>query len=248
MRKEWFLDWEIKWELIEIQEVLEKSLSEKVWLKKWDILLSVNWKDINSSNIQLILKENIWKAIEIKYKRNNEELKGNWVCPEWTCLLWISYIANNNIKIKKIKFNLWWAMLASLKEVKWEFLLTMNSLGKLWKWLVSFDRTKTKNAVNKMSWPIWAAKFWKQVFLHRWVFGLLAFCWIISLALAIFNILPIPALDWGRLLWVFIQSWFRIKKEKYFVIENWFNLVSFILLMWLWIYIILLDIWRISRF
>jgi len=42
---------------------------------------------------------------------------------------------------------------------------------------------------------------------------------MISLALAIFNVLPIPALDGGRLLGVLIQGIARLKPEKYFNIE-----------------------------
>ena len=50
--------------------------------------------------------------------------------------------------------------------------------------------------------------------------GFLAFGAMISFALAIFNILPIPALDGGRLLGVIIQSIaFRSRVEKYFMIE-----------------------------
>jgi regulator of sigma E protease len=47
----------------------------------------------------------------------------------------------------------------------------------------------------------------------------LAFAGLISLALALFNILPIPALDGGRLLGVLIQRILRLKTEKYFTIE-----------------------------
>jgi regulator of sigma E protease len=65
---------------------------------------------------------------------------------------------------------------------------------------------------------------------------------MISLALAIFNILPIPALDWGRVVWVIIQKVFRIKPEKYFVWEWYVNTVFFVLLMLLWVYIILKDL------
>ena len=70
----------------------------------------------------------------------------------------------------------------------------------------------------------------------------LAFAWIISLALAIFNVLPIPALDWGRVVGVIIQKVFRIKPEKYFVWEWYVNTVFFVLLMILGIYIILKDL------
>jgi membrane-associated protease RseP (regulator of RpoE activity) len=37
--------------------------------------------------------------------------------------------------------------------------------------------------------------------------------------LAIFNILPIPALDGGRIIGVLIQKIGNLKPEKYFVIE-----------------------------
>ena len=72
--------------------------------------------------------------------------------------------------------------------------------------------------------------------------GFLAFAAIISLALAFFNLLPIPALDGGRLLGVLIQAIFRLKPEKYFVIEGTINAVFFALLMLLGVYIIFKDL------
>lgn len=72
----------------------------------------------------------------------------------------------------------------------------------------------------------------------------LAFAGMISLALAIFNVLPIPALDGGRLLGVLIQSGGKLKPEKYFTIEGYINLVFFVLLMGLGVYIILKDLVR----
>jgi membrane-associated protease RseP (regulator of RpoE activity) len=65
---------------------------------------------------------------------------------------------------------------------------------------------------------------------------------MISLALAIFNILPIPALDWGRLLGVLIQYIFRIPKEKYFKVENIINMIFFFLLMGLGVYVLVKDL------
>jgi len=67
---------------------------------------------------------------------------------------------------------------------------------------------------------------------------------MISLALAIFNILPIPALDGGRLLGVIIQRIGRLKPEKYFNIEGYINLFFFVALMALGIYILLKDLVR----
>ena len=72
----------------------------------------------------------------------------------------------------------------------------------------------------------------------------LAFGGMISLGLAIFNLLPIPALDGGRAVGVLIQSIFGLKPEKYFNIEGYLNMLVFWLMMGLGIYIILLDLVR----
>ena len=72
----------------------------------------------------------------------------------------------------------------------------------------------------------------------------IAFAGMISLALAVFNILPIPALDGGRALSVCIQVLGRFKPSAYFAVEQYINLVFFILLMAMGIFIILQDLQR----
>ncbi len=69
---------------------------------------------------------------------------------------------------------------------------------------------------------------------------------MLSLALAIFNILPIPALDGGRFRAVIIQKLLRVKDEKFAVVEGRINFVFFWALMLLGIVIILKDLifWR----
>jgi regulator of sigma E protease len=70
----------------------------------------------------------------------------------------------------------------------------------------------------------------------------LAFAGIISLALAIFNVLPIPALDGGRGIGILLQALFRIKPEKYFMYEGYVNAFFFYLLLVLGIVIIVKDL------
>jgi regulator of sigma E protease len=70
----------------------------------------------------------------------------------------------------------------------------------------------------------------------------LAFAGIISLALAIFNLLPIPALDGGRGIGVILQALFRWKPEKYFQYEGYVNAFFFYLLLLLGVVIILKDL------
>ncbi len=69
---------------------------------------------------------------------------------------------------------------------------------------------------------------------------------MLSIALAIFNVLPIPALDGGRFRALILQKLFRVKDEKFAVVEGWVNTVFFWALMLLGIVIILKDlvVWR----
>jgi membrane-associated protease RseP (regulator of RpoE activity) len=54
---------------------------------------------------------------------------------------------------------------------------------------------------------------------------------MISVALAIMNILPIPALDGGRFWALIIQKVFRFKEENFFSIEAWVDTIFFWFLM-----------------
>lgn len=68
---------------------------------------------------------------------------------------------------------------------------------------------------------------------------------MISLSLAIFNILPIPALDGGRLLGVIIQKIFGLKGDRYFAIENYINIIFFVLMMGAGILMLFKDLSKI---
>ena len=70
---------------------------------------------------------------------------------------------------------------------------------------------------------------------------LLRFSAILSINLAIFNLIPFPALDGGRLLFVWLE---KIIKKKYLVkVESWIHTIGFVLLMLL----LLIVTWRDLR-
>ena len=96
---------------------------------------------------------------------------------------------------------------------------------------MSFNKDRVKNSVKRLSGPVGIVKVGESIYTNGGVWMYLAFAGMISLALAIFNILPIPALDGGRALGVLIQEALHLKPEKYFVIENYFNMFFFVLLM-----------------
>ncbi len=242
LENNWFLTWEKTDVPLIVDIVLEDSLAAWLWFVTWDIITNINADAVNARNIWLILKENIWKNINIAYTRNWSKKVVSSQCPEDSCILGIAFSTSWSLVIQDIKYPVWEAMLMWFKEIWAQMDLTFAALWKLWKSLVSFDGSKIKWSLNWLTGPVWVIKFWEKL-MESWGRVLyIAFAGMISLALAIFNILPIPALDGWRMIWVIIQKVFKLKAEKYFVAEWYVNTVFFLLLMVLWIYIILKDL------
>lgn len=242
LEEKWFISWDIQKSKAIIESVIPDMLWAQLWIQSWDIILQINNTSINTRNIGKTLQENIWEDFQITIARNDQTIIQNWQCPTDQCLLGVVIASSDNIQIKEIKVPINQAIIMWLKEIQAQTHLTLNALGKLWKDLVSFNGKRIKESVNKLAWPVWAIKFWDALIQQKDRMAYLWFAGMISLALAIFNILPIPALDWGRILWSLIQWIWRFKPEKYFNIEWYINLVFFILLMWLGVYILFKDL------
>lgn len=229
------------------------SEAEKVWLKTEDIITKVNWKTVNWLEFSAsFFKDNelCGKEVEIEILRWENILNKTATIDAETCKLGIVPISSLDAQkdFRIVKF--WFAggIKAWLKETYYQTKTTLVLLWQLGKNLFSFDKDKIKEATNSLSSPVWVTKIVQQlVELDQWT-RFLALFGMISLALAIFNILPIPALDGGRLLGFFIQSWLRLKEEKYFNIEWYINLFFFVILMWFWVYIMLKDLVRFRDF
>lgn len=242
LQKKWFLFWDnIKAPLI-IQTVMDDSIASQVWFLPWDTINTINWQDVDIRNVWKILKSYIWQNIDISYTRSGKTYSSSSQCPEYNCVLGISFNNSWALSLKDIKYPIHQAVLVAIKEIWAQMDLSFSALWRIWSNLLSFNGSKIKWSLNWMTWPIWVIKFWENIFSNWWWILYIAFTWLISLALAIFNILPIPALDWWRILWVLIQKSSRLKPEKYFIIEWYINTVFFVLLMAMWVYIILKDL------
>ncbi len=224
-----------------IESVSSDFLGQKMGLMSGDTVISINNEPVDVRNIGSVLKKNIDKDIALLFTRDNKKVLTKAHCPADNCILWLTFKAEN-LNLKPIKFPFFKAMRVGAKEIKAQTVLTFSALGTLGGDLLSFNKNRIKTSLNRLTWPAWAIKFGESL-LNAWGWKLyLAFAGMISLALAIFNILPIPALDGGRLLGVLIQWIGKLKPEKYFNIEGYINLVFFVLLMALWIYILLKDL------
>ena len=244
LEKKWFLSWSVEEIPVEVLAILPWEAAYNAWIITWDVLLKVDDIDVNSINLWETLRWKIWKSFVLTYEREWELFEETIQCRSDRCMLWIIMWQWWNIELLPIKF--WfldWSV-AAWSEIVAQTKLTFHVLWNVWKKLLTFEKEQAKEAVENLAWPVWAVKVWEVILDNFWIWQYIAFWWMISLALAIFNVLPIPALDWWRALSVIIQSLWRFRPEKYFVIENYINVAFFMLLMWLWIYIIFMDLAR----
>lgn len=196
IKKSWIILTPVKW-----------SIAEESWLKEWDILLKINWIDIKSSEqVIKIIEEN--KSKEVSLLINEKEIKIK--IPE-TWKIW-SYLSDNVEYNKDFEYKYWF-----FPAIKYWFLETYNEALITFEWLkylvkkIAYPETPEERteAIKTVSWPIWIVNFITSS-LSAWIIFFLIIWAIISINLWIFNLLPIPALDWWRFIFIFL-NWILLK-------------------------------------
>lgn len=240
--------WLISWDMtmaVDVSDVVWDGLAQQAGISPWDRILSIWGQDIDTDNINSILKSNTNKTFEVKVWRwswYEDEQVFPITCPEDKCVLGI-VISSPQIQVKW--YNYW--RIDSIKygfqEVVWQFKLSLNALGKLFISIFQW-KEKLQSNLDWLTWPAWAIKIGQNIIQYAWWIQFMIFAGMISLSLAIFNVLPIPALDGGRLLGVIIQKVFALPPKKYFNIEWVINTVFFVLMMWLGLFILWRDLGR----
>lgn len=241
LQSKWFFSGEAKPAAALVSNLAPDLLGAQAWLQINDIVLSVNWKHVDTNTLPEVLKEYIGQSFLLLVDRNGVKESLSLTCPEDACILWI-WLGNRIwYEILPIKFPFFKAMWVAFHEMKEQARLTLNGLRNMVKQLGTQSRGET---VKKLSWPIGAARVWQFVLAEWWWILFLVFGWLLSLGLAVFNLLPIPALDGGRLLGVIIQKVLWLKPATYYTIEWWINIVFFVALLLLWFYIMAQDLVR----
>lgn len=236
-KKEWL---DVLWVIKDKENFKEKNiLSLQIPIQTWDKIVSIWENKVYNTNASKLLKEYLGKNVKIGIERSWQVLYYTWTCAEDSCLLWVFY--NSNRKLNKLKMSLPEAVKASIHEIKAETILTFEAFKLLWNKLSKWE---VKEATERLSGPVWAVAVGKYI-LNIWIWEYIAFLGMISLALAIFNILPIPALDGWRIVTTSIMHFFRLNPKKYLKLENYITLAFFAVLMIFGFYIMWLDIWRI---
>jgi len=225
-----------------VEEVLPESRASNAWLRTKDTLLKINTTQISSSNLTDLLREHYGTWLLLTYLQDNEEKIATITCWIDECLLWVSISNGTPLTPITIKFWFFESRQAGWHEIIAQTRMSFSALGKVWAWLFSFNKEKVASSTKSLSWPVGIIKMIEIIMMRGGWRQLLAFAWMISLALAIFNILPIPALDGWRALSVLIQAIWWWKPTSYFKIEWRLNMFFFLLLMGLGIVIIFKDL------
>lgn len=230
---------------------IKNSIAEKSWIKKWDILLRVNNKKINlPKKLIKYISENPWKEINFKINRNNKIFNLIIIPLPLGELRWghiWAYLSENIILNKEFKYK--YSFLDSIKywtlETYNQTLLTFEWIWILWQKIFNpKTEGEREEAIWNLKWPIWIVDLVSHS-ISSWLVFLLIISAIISINLWVFNLLPIPALDWWRLFLLTINTfikklfWNKINTNNF---ENSIHIIFFMILIALSLFIWYNDI------
>ncbi len=179
------------------------SFAEKNGIIEWDILYKIWDKYIkNPSEVIDIVTNSKNEEIIFQFEDKNItiEIPGDWK-------IW-SYISEN-ISINEdylIKYGFLNSWKYALIETKTQIMLTFKWIWILLKNIFNPDKPEDrKEAIENMSWPIGIVDFISSS-ISAWFIFIIIIWAIISINLWVFNLLPIPALDWWRFIFITINS------------------------------------------
>jgi regulator of sigma E protease len=195
-------------------------------------LISINnteVKNLNNNNLAEIIKNDDDKKIDIKYLDSGQEITKTVEAQKVGENYSIGALLTNTVKYKSSNF------FTSIKDAyDHTIYYTIYITNTTFKFLGDIvTPSKSKDAFNQTSSPLMISFVSKSIFDQ---FGLSAVLWLmalISISLAVFNLLPIPALDGGRILLTILQTIFGkgVKKiEPYLVTTTYIFLLVFMFL------------------
>lgn len=222
---------------IHITEILPGSPAAKAGLKVDDILLSVNSQKITETKDFInVIKKDEGQQVALRVIRNGAEFSVN-ITPRKTFPKGEGPmgVGISNIEIKKYP---WYQapFFGTLEALKFSWLIVAG-LGQM-----VFDLVFRFHKPEGVAGPVGVAQLTGQAVSY----GLNATLWfaaLLSINLAVLNVLPIPALDGGRLFFIIVEAVTRRKvNAKY---ESYAHATGLVVLLGLMALITLFDIIRV---
>ena len=229
---------------------LKDSLSARVWLQQGDIITQINSQDISLKTIRSILLKNKEKETRLSILRGDKKI---------TLLITpnkegkIEAYISDNISYNQdfiYKYSFTEALSTASSEIYSQSILTLQAMKHLF-FKIFFPKTDTERweAVKALSGPIGITSVITQ-WVTLWFSFLIVITSLISLNLGIFNLLPIPALDGGRFLFICIHWFFSLFSKKQLfpqALENVIHVFFFTLLILMSIFVAYNDILKLFQ-
>lgn len=237
--------------VIKVGEVVEGSPAEAAGIQEDDQIVAVDGVGIEeTSKVAEVTRANAGQEVEVRLRRGETEIAKQIRLNDTAPHLGISsYSAQTGLEIRR---STWSAPIVAVAVARDFTVATMKGLGNALKGLGSIiagavtgnsdaRRDGQTEASSQVAGPV--GIFYVLYEISREGIGLVLFIIaIISLTLAIMNVLPIPALDGGRL---FVMLLFRaIKKPLKPALEERIHGTGFAALMLLFVLITIVDINR----
>lgn len=224
---------------VNVDVVVKNSPADKAGLKVGDTIESIGGTPITSTT-QLIAitrkhlgEKLIFKVEDQKSKIKEIQITPRKVYPPTEGAMGIAISQNDTIK----KYPWYEAPFVGTKEAIHETSLIANGL------VMIVVQIFTKGSVpSDVAGPVGIAQL-TGVVVSNGIYAVLSFVALLSLNLALVNVLPIPALDGGRLLFIVIEAIFRKKVNQQ--VEGYAHMIGMAVLLGLIALITLHDLYRI---
>jgi regulator of sigma E protease len=209
---------------IAIVQVEKNSVAEQAGIKANDIILEIDGNKFTSAtDVTKYNLEHKSQNVDIKIKRFSKIIdKKVTLSTDEIQPLGIA-MADTGGETPKVKWYL--APVESIKEI---VAIVWINLQFIWQ-LISSIFTSVKAPVEEVSGPVGVFTLLYQVVSFGWIY-VLRFIALLSVAIGFFNILPFPALDGGRLVFLLLEA-VGGKKVVKSEVENYLHWLGFILLL-----------------
>lgn len=241
--------WMVKVDWIELSPI-KWSVAEKAGLKEWDVLRKINGKEVLTPEQMIYSVKYLWPKQSFEISRSWSVMiyyitPKDWKigCYVWYNIIWID--SNFSYRYSLPDAIIVWYE-ETLAQTKLTFELLQTLARKIFAPQTWYERSE---AIESLWWPValWEL-FVNMVKAQVGVKAILAFAALLSINLAAFNFLPLPALDGWRFFIMLINSivalifWRKAINEN---TESLVHIIWFVLLIAISIYIAYNDIFKL---
>ena len=215
----------------EILQVVEDKPAKKIGLQPGDVISEVNGEKIlHSQQFVDLIKNNPGKDLHLKWLRNSSEMSGS-LKPDGDSTIGIA-VGKYAGSVKTINYNVITAIPQGIHDL-WHYgvVLFVKTMWRIIKGDIAFSKA--------VGGPVKIAQYAGQS-AEGGLIPFLGFMAMLSITLAIINILPFPALDGGHFVFLLYEGIFRrpVSHKVQIVVQN----VGFILLMMFMAFVVYNDI------